>query len=422
MSVLPRKVVVIVDPLRAGSRMPKLFAGIGYHTVCVLSRESASSFWRESLRAEEFVRVIEDDGDAHRLVGALSPFDVQCIIAGGESGVRLADQLSSFFPELPGNDHRLGSARRDKFDMAESLRKQGLAAIPHLKTGSLAELLYWHRGLTQPEIVVKPLSSAAADGVRFCDNENDIRRAFSEVHGAVDLFGRVNDEVLAQENVARDGVEYTVNSISSRGVHVITDVWRMTRTMVESTAICVYSNWVHPDEAEYRPLADYCKKVLCAVGTRNGPGHSEIMWTPNGPVLIETSSRLEGTCDPAVVFELSGHSQNSLLPYAYLCPDIFEKLATMQRDTQLHARHVYLISPLEGRVFAPPKLDDIRALPSLFSLDTNLESISILERTTDLAKCPGNLYFVSQDQGGIERDYAAFRQMESSLYADMIAK
>lgn len=424
MPVPPHKVIVVVDPLRAGRRIPQLFEGIGYPVVCVLSRESASPFWRESLRAEEFVSVIDDDGDPdiEKIVGALSTFDVQCIVAGGESGVRLADRLSGRFSHLPGNDPALSSTRRDKFDMAERLVAQGLRAIPQVKTGDLDVLLEWYRSRPGNRVVLKPLSSAAADGVRFCATEDQVRSAFTELHGTTDLFGRVNDEILAQDDIAPGGTEYTVNSISSRGTHLITDIWRMTRTMVDSTAICVYSDWVDQTEPEHAALADYCEQVLTAVGTLNGAGHSEIMMTPDGPVLIETSSRLEGTCDPAVVFDLTGRSQNSLLPHAFLSPDVFGQLAAIRRAGGRQARHVYLLTTAGGEVVAPPDLEPVRSLPTLFSLDTDLDRAVTLERTNDLARCPGNLYLVSDDSAAIERDYLSFREMEATIYAKMLGR
>ena len=41
-------------------------------------------------------------------------------------------------------------------------------------------------------------------------------------------------------------------------------------------------------------LVDYMHKVLDALEIRNGPSHGEIMWTKDGPCLVEVGSRPHG--------------------------------------------------------------------------------------------------------------------------------
>lgn len=422
MAAVPKQVVVLVDPLRAGVRLPQLFNGLGHTCVCVLSAESPTAWWRDSLRPQDFAAVLDEADGIDAVVAGLRAFRPLCIVPGGESGVLLADRLSTYFPHLPGNDPATGPARRDKSAMAAALRRKGLAAIEGVKVSDVAGAVAFHRGLASPEAVVKPLASTAADGVRFVGSEDALRAAVTGLLGSVDLFGRVNDEVLVQENVAVGGVEYTVNSVSSRGRHHITDVWRMRRRMVDATAVCVYSELVPPSDRRHAVLADYCAAVLDAVGTRNGAAHSEIMLRPGGPVLIETSARIEGACSPAAVQELLGHSQNSLLPAACLDPDGFAHAVARRMPEPRHARHVYLLSAYEGPVVRPPAWDRILALPTLIGLDSTLDTATRLSRTTSLAVCPGNLYLADEDEQAVVRDYEELRRLEDELYRGMLGR
>lgn len=420
MAAVPKQVVVLVDPLRAGVKLPQLFNGLGFSCVCVLSTESPTAWWRDSLRRDDFVAVLDEADGLDAVLAGLRRFQPLCVVPGGESGVLLADRISAHFPDLPGNDPALARSRRDKFLMAARLREHGLAAIKGVKVSDMDSAVKFYRGLGAPTAVVKPMASTAADGVRFVDSENAVRAAVTELLGSVDLFGRVNDEVLVQENVAVDGVEYTVNSVSSRGRHHITEVWRMRREMVDATAICVYSELVPPSDAQHTELADYCAAVLDVVGTRNGAAHSEIMLRPGGPVLIETSSRIEGACNPATVRQLLGHSQNSLLPAAYLDPEAFAHDIARPVRPPRHARHVYLLSRYEGPVVNPPVWDRVLALPTLISLDSTLDTATSLTRTTSLAVCPGNLYLADDDERAVAWDYEELRRLEDELYQGML--
>ncbi|MFF6979244.1 ATP-grasp domain-containing protein [Streptomyces sp. NPDC008343] len=423
MTAVPRSVVVLVDPLRAGTKLAQLFNGLGLRCVAVLSAESDSEFWRASFRPQDFLLTLEESSGFDTLLRGLSAYEVACVVPGGESGVALADRLTPHFPGIPAMAPRAAHARRDKYHMAEALYRDGLAAIAHCRTGDATEALDWYHTRSDGRVVVKPLAGTSAEGVRFCASADEVRAAFAELLTSVSLFGQVNDELLVQQDILHTGgVEYTVNSVSSRARHHVTDVWRMHRRMVGATAVCTYSDLVHPDEAEYGPLATYLNDVLGALGIDNGTAHSEIMLTPGGPVLIETGARVEGACDPGAVYTVCGRSQNSLLPLSYLDPEGFRHaIRRLHPEPRLYARHVYLLSPVEGKAVRAPDLSRIRALPTFYGLDTTLDSATYLERTVNLATCPGNLYLISPDPERIEADYAALRAMEPDIYAGMLA-
>jgi hypothetical protein len=422
MTAVPSAVVVIVDPLRAGTKVPQLFNGLGYRCVCVLSQESDGDFWRASLRPQDFLETLHEADGIDKVLAGLAGYQVACVVPGGESGVDLAGRLGARLPGTPALDPATTAARRDKYHMAESLRRHGLSAIPHCRTADVDAALAWYHARPHPHVVVKPLAGTSAEGVHFCDSDAAVRDAFAALRGTVSLFGKVNDEVLVQEDILYGGgVEYTVNSVSSRGRHHVTDVWRMRRQMVDSTAVCVYSELVHPDEAEYPALTAYCGEALGALGVRDGAGHSEIMLTRDGPVLIETGARIEGACDPAIALTLTGRSQNSLLVPAYLDPPGFERAITRPwPEPARHARHVYLLCPVSGAVVNPPDLTPVRRLATFAGMDTVLDTVPALSPTVNLATCPGNLYLVASHRDRIEEDYAALRELETGLYARML--
>ncbi|WP_181442384.1 hypothetical protein [Streptomyces tateyamensis] len=45
---------------------------------------------------------------------------------------------------------------------------------------------------------------------------------------------------------------------------------------------------------EHPEIAAYVAQALTALGVENGPGHSELILTADGPVLIGTGARMHG--------------------------------------------------------------------------------------------------------------------------------
>ncbi|CAM5269199.1 hypothetical protein SXANM310S_02880 [Streptomyces xanthochromogenes] len=109
MTAVPRAVVVIVDPVRAGIKLAQLFNGLGHRCVAVLSEESDSEFWRASFRPQDFLFTLHEADGFDALVAGLRGHEVACLVPGGESGVDLADRLTPYFPGVPALDpERLG--------------------------------------------------------------------------------------------------------------------------------------------------------------------------------------------------------------------------------------------------------------------------------------------------------------------------
>src|SRR5438876_322333 len=67
---------------------------------------------------------------------------------------------------LRSNGTALGAARRDKYVQIEAIRSAGLRATRQLLVTDAEQLAGWHRELGG-WLVVKPIRSAAGDGVHF---------------------------------------------------------------------------------------------------------------------------------------------------------------------------------------------------------------------------------------------------------------
>ncbi|WP_327303179.1 ATP-grasp domain-containing protein [Streptomyces sp. NBC_01298] len=207
-----RLAAVMVDAYTRGNHLPPAFARLGVYVVHVQSTTELMT----SMRPPDLTayRAVVPHGTPAETAARLAEFEPICVVAGQEPGVELADELSELLG-LPGNGTALSRARRDKYEMIETLRRAGVRCADQLKSGSAEEIVAWAEQRGAYPVVVKPLSSAATEGVAVCRGPVEIRKAAEAVLGTVNIFGERNDEVLVQPFL--DGEEYMVDFVSYGG-------------------------------------------------------------------------------------------------------------------------------------------------------------------------------------------------------------
>jgi biotin carboxylase len=293
-----------------------------------------------------------------RAVGAHRPV---AVVPGGEIGVEVADALGESLA-LPTNGTALSAARRDKYVMIETIRKAGVACARQTLVTDEREALAWHRSLGG-RVVVKPLRSAAGNGVHFCDTPEESAAAAKAVIGSENVFSERNTAAVAQEYLR--GTEYMVNTVSRDGVHRVCEIWRTTRITANGVAELSDTVYLMPRLGEVRGrLTAYAGEVLDALGIRHGPAHVELKLTDSGPVLVEAGARIGGANLPHYAQLAHGASQLDWTVDAYLDPDRF--LARHKDDDPrgLHCAFVGLVSPFSGTLRGYPYLGRLRALES----------------------------------------------------------
>lgn len=208
-----KEIAVVVDGYAAGKFFPAAFRELGTRPIHVQSTpELIPTMLPPNLSdyAENII-CLDEAATVERLRGH-SPV---CVVAGQESAVPLADRLSEALG-LPTNGSRLSRARRDKYEMIETLRRAGLRCARQLKTGDPAVLAEWAEHNGSYPVVIKPLSSAATDGVYVCDSLDDVVAAAEEVLSSRDIFGKRNEEALVQSYLAGTGTSAGCGSTRSR--------------------------------------------------------------------------------------------------------------------------------------------------------------------------------------------------------------
>ena len=146
-------------------------------------------------------------------------------------------------------------------------------------------------------MVLKPLRSAATEGVCFCRSPEELRTACLGLLGTVSQFGERNARVLVQQCAV--GREFAVNTVSRNGRHVLSDLWEYHKIPTPGGApLYDRTMLVRVLGSEHQALIDYAFQALDALDISFGPAHIEIMLTDRGPVLIEAAGRPMGCAFP----------------------------------------------------------------------------------------------------------------------------
>lgn len=428
------KCVVIVGGYSTGQFLSPFFKGHNYSCIHVqpgleLPAKFLTSFEKNK---NDYIKNIIYDKDLSSVLTELKPYQIKFVIPGSEPGVNLADQISNALNLPTSNSLKLSEARRDKFLMHEALKVKGVAAMDHLASSDVKEIITWaksrkgtpsleEKAKSKFSIVLKPLSSAGTDGVQVCESEEEIKQAYNLIAGKKNIFGQVNEKVLAQRFL--EGDEYVVNTVNYNGKSFVTEVWRSLKKNMEGAPVYDTQQPVSPDEKEFKVLADYNSKVLDALEIRYGAAHSEIMLTKDGPVLIEVAARLPGGIDPSADTEVFGYNPVSILVDSLLNPHSFLRMCEQPRlPWNGYLLMVYLISNASGKVVKECDYQPFKELAGLHSINFSFKPGDTISKTNDLVNSPGHICLISKTEKELKDGLTQIRKIEETFYTSLVDK
>merc|ERR1719277_2439914 len=424
----PPDAAVVVDPYSSGKYLLLELEKRGIPIICVRSSSNLgpqflrshaanSRFWVEMLEFEDFSGI-------PALVKALQamPYSIVGVFGGSEPGVELADCLANALAMPAANPLELLEARKDKAEMQEALRRNGVPAAEQFKSGDLEELLAWAEKRNEWPLVAKPTGGAGSDGVYFCKSLEDLKFAHSQIIGVYNPTGKVNSEIALQEFL--DGDEYIVDTVSYGGKHMVVAMWKYTKCRGlpwDEKVISPLQNMLLAPTGETEDqLAEYVFEVLDAVGLRYGPCHTEVMFTKRGPILVEVNARLHGLQGPRLIELSTGISKATYAADVILGGgDLFHKLYQEERPGRYlyllrkHCVQLVLISGSQG--YLKKDIKETLAslnLPSIVEILPAVEEGGFINTSRDLATAAGTVLMVHECMEQIKADTAKIRELE----------
>lgn len=409
-------VVAIVDSYGLSKTLADEFHKHGAMLVRVQSTPEVPAAYRGPFDLSEYVENIVHRGNLDATAQAVAANRPVAVVAGGEIGVELADALSEKLG-LPTNGTRLSSARRDKYVMIETIKRAGVPGARQLLVGSEAEVARWHDEIGG-RVVLKPLRSAAGNGVFFCNTPEQSAAAFARISGHSNVFSERNSGAVAQEYLR--GTEYMVNTVSRDGVHRVCEIWRTTRVTANGVADLSDTVYLMPRKGAVQSrLKTYAVQVLDALGIAHGPAHVEIKLTAAGPRLVEAGARICGANLPHYAQIAHGRSQLDWTAEAYLRPDYF--LAHHQ-DDETEGRFcafVGLISPVSGTLDGYRGLEALRELESFTDMRVYVQPGSRISRTVDDLSYPAVVVLMHESEETVLRDANTIRYLDGPSFYDV---
>ena len=308
------KTIVIVDPFSTGKLYAPLFNARGFQCVAVISRPDLPAHFTDDLVPQDFKHIL------HWTEGALDELidlDISAVIAGCETAIHLTDALNGTLG-LKGNSAATSELRRNKFAMQQALVDHGLAHIHSSILTSQVDISALLATIDPARTyVIKPLNSAATQGVVFAQGPEQVSSALNSAGwGQRNDLGEVNQGFIVQPFIS--GPEYVVDMVAFNGSYVIASVCKYTKILKNGSPFVYESlDTLDPADEQLSPLIDYARKAAAALEIKVGPIHMEIIWSQSGPVMIEAGARLHGGIAPQLFENVYAPSLVTLAMQSY---------------------------------------------------------------------------------------------------------
>ncbi|WP_206214848.1 MULTISPECIES: ATP-grasp domain-containing protein [unclassified Adlercreutzia] len=191
---------------------------------------------------------------------------------------------------LPGVSRETAYRSTDKAAMRRCFAEYGVPVPRFRSCDSLEECLTSFDALGG-DAIIKPVDSAGSRGVSL------VREGDSE--GAKEAFGYAVANGRSGQVIVEDymvGPEVSVETLSVDGV---CNVIQITDKLTTGAPHFVEMGHTQPSYHSFsvkRQVVEVAISAVEAVGIANGPSHTEIKITPDGPKVVEIGARLGGDC------------------------------------------------------------------------------------------------------------------------------
>ena len=418
--------IVIVECISTGINFIEDIVNRGYNPIVMPLKAPDSEegkhfdefIYEEYKRIDyDFDMVFEQDTYEETLE-ELRKFDPLLVLPGSERGVGIATQLSHDLGLL-GNPVENIDAMTLKDEMQNRLKECGLRYIRGKVVNSLDEAIEFYDSEGLKEIVIKPISSSCSTSVRICSNKDEMIDALKFLFNQANHYGEKNNELLIQEKI--NGTEYIVNTVTHKGAHRVTLVWKYNKVKTSEGAIVYDSaetvNRLSLGEAE---MVEYAYSVADAMGIQYGPVHGEYMIDEDGPVLIEVNCRPCGANMPAEYLDrISGQHETDSILDSYLRPKRFFEELKKKYELYAYGTLKIFIIPKDIVAQSAPIMNIESKLKSFYGstlMDIEQDSL-FFPKTEDLHSSGGYVFMVNEDKAELEKNLNFLRKIESNAFS-----
>ncbi len=225
--------------------------------------------------------------------------------------------------KLPFHSEDTINNTRDKYRMRKLLHENGIDNTSFKIVNNMEDIISFVKDFGYP-IILKPKNGWASKGVSVIRKEEDIIPAINWYKEEVK-----ENELYLEKFLS--GQEFSVEAFSENGKHKIvclTKQFNDNDHMIEVGHV-IPATIKEDDEILIKNLLD---SVLDALDIKNGPSHTEIILTDEGPRVVETHVRLAGDLIPDLINIASGTNLYELWARQILGEKVLEELEKVNFD------------------------------------------------------------------------------------------
>ena len=190
---------------------------------------------------------------------------------------------------LVGIDEETALKATNKAEMRKALQLGNVPIPKFYKVSNEKEYLEAVQKFTVP-FIVKPADSSGSRGIYEVQDINN-QASIKEAYEYCKPFSKVGDVVVEEY---MDGPEVSVETLSFDGVcHVIQITDKLTTGAPHYVEMGHSQPTIHNKEVAER-ITEVARLANKAIGIKNGPSHTEIIVTKEGPKIVELGARLGG--------------------------------------------------------------------------------------------------------------------------------
>ena len=176
----------------------------------------------------------------------------------------------------------------DKAVMRQALKQAGVP-VPRFVCAASEEEYIAATNQFKNAIIVKPTDSSGSRGVVLVENElQDL-----EAYNYAKAFSK-NGKVIVEEYMV--GKEVSVETLAIRGKVNVIQITDKITTGAPHFAEIGHTQPSRLDANTQAKIADLAIAANKAIGIKDGPSHTEIIVTSDGPKIVELGARLGGDC------------------------------------------------------------------------------------------------------------------------------
>lgn len=177
----------------------------------------------------------------------------------------------------------------NKAIMRQSLKDNNVLVPKFYRVGNYEEYLEILKNFTG-KIIVKPADNSGSRGVILIEDISDLH-SIEEAYNYSNKYSR-SGEIVVEEYM--EGPEVSVEALSIDGeVHIIAITDKLTTGAPNFVEMGHSQPSYLPEEVTER-ISQLTIQAVKAIGIENGPSHTEIIVTKEGPKIVEIGARLGG--------------------------------------------------------------------------------------------------------------------------------